>query len=115
MGGRQVFPNACAGDHAAVANEHHIGQAESLTQFIDLGGDGFGIGGVTGKYFDSDRASGSVGEQAKDDLQFTGFVVPRVTEFAKRTVATFEVSGGQIIKYQAALGELPLGECLLDV
>ena len=66
---------------------------------LTLGGDGLGIGGVAGKYFDRDRASGSVSEQAKDDLQLTGLVVPRVTEFGQRTVAAFEVSGSQVIKH----------------
>ena len=79
--GRQVFPNACAGDHPPVANQHHLGEAESLAQFHHLGCDGFGVGSVAGKYFDRDWTSGSVGEQPKDDLEFTGLVVPGVTEF----------------------------------
>src|ERR1700683_4575637 len=99
MRGRQVFPNACAGDHTAVANQHHIGETELLAQLMDLGGDGLGIGGVAGKYFDRDWTSGSVGEQAKDDLPFTRLVVPRVTEFGQRTVAAFKVSGSQVIKH----------------
>src|SRR5204863_7920208 len=98
----------------AVADQHHIGEAESLAQFIDLGSDGFGVGSVAGKDFDRDRASGSVGEQTKDDLQFTGLVVPRVAEFGQRTMAPFEVSRSQIIKHQAALGEMAFGKRLLD-
>ncbi len=70
-----------------------------LAQLMDLGGDGFGIGGVAGKYFDRHRASGSVSEQSKDDLRLTELVVPRVTEFSERTVAAFEVSGSQVIKH----------------
>ena len=112
--GWQVFPNACAGDHAAVTNQHHIGEAESLAQLIDLSGDGFGIGSIAGKNFNGDRASGSVGEEAKDDLQCTGFVVSGMTEFGQRTVAPLEVSGGQIIEHQTALGEMALGQCLLN-
>ena len=42
------------------------------------------------------------------------FVVTRVTEFGQRTVAPFEVSGGQIIEHQAALGEMEFGKGLLD-
>jgi hypothetical protein len=110
----KVLPNACAGDHAAVANQHHIGEAESLAQLIDLGGDGFGIGSIASKNFNGDRASGGVGEEAKNDLQCTGLVVSRMTEFGERTVAPFEVSGGQIIEHQATLGEMAFGQGLLD-
>jgi len=39
-----------------------------LTQFVDLDGDGFGIGSIAGKNFDRDGASSSVGEEPKDDL-----------------------------------------------
>ena len=99
MRGWQVFANARAGNHAAVANQHHIGEAEPLAQFIDLGSDGLGVGGIAGKYFDSHRASGSVGEQTKDDLRRAGFVVPRVTKFSQRTVTPFKVSGGQVIQH----------------
>ena len=85
-----------------------------MAQFIDLGGDGFGIGSIAGKNFDGDRASGRVGEQSKDDLQCAGLVVSRVTEFGQRTVAAFEVSGGQVIEDEATLGEMALGQDLLD-
>ena len=85
-----------------------------MAQLIDLGGDSFGIGSIAVKNFDGDRASGSVGEEAKDDLQCTGFVVSRMTEFGQRTVAPFEVSGGQIIEHQATLGEMEFGKGLLD-
>src|ERR1035441_4193088 len=81
---------------------------------MGLGRDGLGIGSIPVKNFDSDRASGSVGEETKDDLQSAGFIVPRVTEFGQRTVAPFEVSGGQIIEHQTTLGELELGKGLLD-
>jgi len=37
-----------------------------------------------------------------------------MTEFGQRTVAPFEVSGGQIIEHQAALGEMAFGKGLLD-
>ena len=85
-----------------------------MAQFIDLGRDGLGIGSIAGKNFNGDWASGSVGEEAKDDLQCAGFIVPRVTEFGQRTVAPFEVSGGQIIEHQATLGEMEFGKGLLD-
>jgi hypothetical protein len=85
-----------------------------MAQFIDLGCDGFGVSRIAGKNFDGDRASGGVGEEPKDDLQRAGFVVSRVTEFGQRTVAPFEVSGGQIIEHEAALGEMEFGKGLLD-
>jgi hypothetical protein len=37
-----------------------------------------------------------------------------MTEFGERTVAPFEVSGGQIIEHQATLGEMAFGQGLLD-
>ena len=37
-----------------------------------------------------------------------------MTEFGQRTVTPFEVSGGQIIKHQAALREMAFGKRLLD-
>src|SRR5688572_8160819 len=33
----QVLADACAGDHAAVADQNHILETESLTEFVDLG------------------------------------------------------------------------------
>src|ERR1700676_29160 len=58
----QVLADACAGDHAAVADEYDIGERKSLTEFIDLGNDGFGIGGVAREYLDGDGATLGVGE-----------------------------------------------------
>ena len=112
--GGQVFANACAGDHAAVTDEYHAGETELLAKFVDLDHDSFGIGGVAVKHLDRDRASFGVGEQAKDDLGFTGLIVPGVTEFTKRAVASLEVSGGQVVKHQGTVGELTFGEFLLD-
>ncbi len=55
-----------------------------------------------------------VGEQAKDDLRVRGFAVAGVTELGERAMAAFEISRGQVIEHQAAVGELALGQLLLD-
>ena len=94
MSGWQIFSNARTGDHAAIAGEDDIGKTESIAELIDLGRDGLGIGGVAVKHLDRDGASLGIGEQAKDDLQFTGLIVAGVAELGKRTVAAFEVGGG---------------------
>jgi len=106
--------DACAGDHAAVADQHELGETKSMAEFVDLGSDGFGVSGVAGEYFDGDGATLGVGEQAKDDLRVSGLTVAGVTEFGQRTMAAFEISGSQVIEHQAAVGKVAFGQLLLD-
>ena len=113
-GGRQVLANACAGDHAAVADQHDIGKAEAFAQLFDLRGDRFGIARVALEDLHCHGTARGIREQAKNDLRFAGLIVAGVTEFGQRAVAPFEVSGGQIVKHQAAVAELALGQLLFD-
>ncbi len=60
--------DAGSGDHAAVADHHHVGQREGVFDRGDRRGEGGRVGGVTGKHPDRDRAPVGVGEQPVLDL-----------------------------------------------
>jgi hypothetical protein len=40
-----ILLDACLGDHAAIADEHHVAELEPLLELVDLGGQ---RGGITG-------------------------------------------------------------------
>src|SRR5580658_7883206 len=110
----QVLADAGAGDHAAVSDEHNLPEAEALPQFIHLRGHCFGIGSVAAENFDGDGTPACVGEETKNDLRITGFIVAGVAEFRQWTVTAFEVSRGQVVENYSSIPKLAFGQFLLD-
>lgn len=58
----EVFAKPRAGDHAAIADEDHLLQAEAVAQFLHLRGNCFGIGGVSLENLHRHGAAFGVGE-----------------------------------------------------
>ncbi len=114
VSGGQVLADAGAGDHAAVADEHDLLQAEAEAQLIYLRGHGFGVAGVAGENFNGNRTSLGVGEESKNELRVTGFVVAGVAEFSQGTVPAFEVSRGQVVENHGPILELTFGQFPLN-
>jgi len=83
----QVLANAGRSDHAAVAHQNQLFQAETGAKFRDLRGDGFRIAGVAVEDLDGDRTALAVGEQAEDDLRISRPLVAGVTEVSEAAVA----------------------------
>ena len=63
-----LFGDACLGDHAATADQHHMLKLEAPLQLIDLGRQRHRIGGVALKDFNGDGTAVRSTEQAVDDL-----------------------------------------------
>ena len=85
-----------------------------MPQFIHLRGNGPGVGGISIENLNGDGTPECVGEETKNDLRITGFIVAGVTEFRQRTVTALEVSGGEVVENRGSILELALGQFPLD-
>ena len=101
-------------NHAAVANQDQMVDAEHLSQTTDLGDQRTGIGGVALVHRDRDRASTVVGEQSEVDLQLAFLAITVVAQSRERTAATLEVARRQIVEHRRAGVQMARCELLLD-
>ena len=65
----QLFVDARLGDHAAIADQNHMGQAKADLEFLDVRRDGAGITGVAVENLNGDRTAIGRAQQTVDDLQ----------------------------------------------
>ena len=91
--GAEVLADASGGDHAAVADPDEALCAEAPLDLLDLGGEGFGVGGVAGEDLDADGAAVLGGEESDDDLWPVGAMVAGVAVGGEFTAASLEVGG----------------------
>jgi hypothetical protein len=74
-----------------------------------------GIGSVAFENFHRYGASFGIGKQSEDDLRLAAFVVARMAEVSEIAMAAFEVCGGEVVKNQAAFGEVAFGDSVFDI
>ena len=101
-------------DHAAVADEHDMAEAEALLELVDLRRQGGRIAGVAVEDLDGDRAAVGRAEQAVDDLQGALPAVAAVAAFGQRTAAAFHVARRDIVEHQRAVLQMAFGQRGLD-
>jgi hypothetical protein len=102
------------GDHAAVADQHHVVEAEALLELVDLRCQGRRIAGVAVEDFDSDGAAVRRTEQAVDDLQRALLAITAVSTFGQRTAASCHIAGRDVVEHQCAVLEVAPGQRGLD-
>ena len=76
-GGLQLLDPG-AGDHAAIADQHHPLQAEAFPQLGNLHGQRLGIAGIAVEHLDGHRAAVGGVQQPDDDLRPVGTAVSRL-------------------------------------
>jgi hypothetical protein len=91
-GGADILADARLGDHAAIADQHHMVEVEALLELGDLAGQRRRIGSVAVEHFDGDRATIRGAEQPVDDLQGPLAAVPAVAALGQRAAAAFHVA-----------------------
>lgn len=100
----EVFATG-GGEHSAVADEDDFFQVVSIAQFVDFGGDGGGVVGVSFENFAAHGAALGVAEESDDDL-FVAFlfvtVVAEVGKFAV-LVSALEVGAGDVVEDEGSV------------
>ena len=109
-----VLGDARLGDHAAVADQHHMAEAEALLELVDLRRQRHRIAGVAVEHLDGDRATVRGAEQAVDDLQRALLAVTAVATFGQRTAASLHVARRDVVEHQCAVAEMASGQRGLD-
>ena len=112
--GADVLAQPRGGQHAAVADEHHAGEAEPVLDLAHLGGDGLGVAGVSVEHLDGDRDAVLGGEQPVDDLQPSPDPVLGVPDGARRAGPPLERGGGHVVEDQGSPGQVPGRQRVLD-
>jgi hypothetical protein len=102
------------GDHAAIADHHHLLDAEVRAQAPHLGHERLAVGGVARVHRYRHWAATRIGEQAVVDLQLTLLAVAIVAALGERTARALEVARRQVVEHQAALAQMARGQLLLD-
>ena len=113
-GGLDVFGDARLGDHAAVADQDDMVEAEALLELLDLGGQRHRVGGVALEHLDRDGTAVGGAEQAIDDLQRALRAVTAVAALGERAAAAFHVARRHVVEHQRAVVEMALGQRRLD-
>ena len=109
-----LVADACLGQHAAVADQHHPKQSETAPELVDLHAHGGRVGGVAVEHLDRHRTPLGVAQQAELDLQLAALGVARMTVFGQRAAAPFQVHRGQVIEHQCTVVEVALGQASLN-
>ena len=109
-----VLVDARLGDHAPVADQDDMVEAEALLQLGDLAGEGGGIAGRAFEHLDGDRAAVGRAEQAVDDLQLALLAVAIVAELGERAAASLHVARGHVVEHQRAALEMAPGQRRFD-
>jgi hypothetical protein len=127
--GFDVLGDARLGDHAAVADQHDMAEAEALLELLDLGRQRRRIAGVAVNDLDGNRASVRGAEQTVDDLQHALLAITVVATFGQRTAASLYVARRDVVEHlrirvttrhrvrmrdEHAVLEVALGQCGLD-
>jgi hypothetical protein len=102
------------GDHATVAHQHHLIDAEALAQLRDLRHERLRIGGVALKHRDGNRHAARIGKQSIVDLQLAALAVAVVAQGGQLAGAALEVARTQVIQQEAAGLQVTLRELALD-
>ena len=113
-GGLEILADPGGGEHAAVADEGHLFDAEPAADRSDLCGDGGGVGGVAGEDLDRHRTAVGSTEEAEDQLLAVLLAVAAVAEAGEGAVTAFEIAGGDVVEDHGAALEVAVGEALLD-
>ena len=79
----QLFVDTRPRDHAAIADQHDMLQAEPLFQFVDLITERVGIAGIAFKHFDRHRTTVRRAQQTVDDLHLALLAVAIVAPFGE--------------------------------
>jgi hypothetical protein len=87
---------------------------DSLAELLDLGRQRLGIPHVALEDLDGDRAALPVREKLEDDLQFVPLALARVTELCQGALPALEVRRGDIVKDDAAGGQMLARQGLPD-
>ena len=107
-----VLGDSCLGDHAAIADQHHMLKLEAPLQLIDLGRQRHRIGGVAFKDFNGDGTAVRSTEQAVDDLQ--SLAVAAIAAVWPTTAMAFHVARRDIVQHQRPAAEMAFGQQALD-
>ena len=113
-GGAQRLLDPRAGQHAAIADQHHVAQPEALLQLGDLGGHGGRVGGVAFKHLDRNRTTIGGTQQADHQLPPVAATVSAVTVTGQWTTAALEIGGGHVVEHQRAVLEVTACELVFD-
>jgi hypothetical protein len=113
-GGFDVLGDARLRNHAAVADQHDMAEAEAPLELVDLRRQRRWIAGVAVKDLNGDRAAVGGAEQAVDDLQHALLAVTVVAQPGQRTAAAFHVARRDIVEHQRAVLQMAFGQCGFD-
>src|SRR5882757_4507395 len=85
------LPDSRLRDHAAIADQHHAIEVESLLELGDLGLQRRGIADIAFEDFDRDRAAILAAQQSENDLQLAVLAVTVVPELGQLAGAALEI------------------------
>jgi hypothetical protein len=91
-GRREILPDAGLGDHAAIADQDDMVEAEALLQFGDLVAESGRVAGRSLEDLDGDGTAIGGAEQAIDNLQLSLLAVAIVAALGERAAAAFQVA-----------------------
>ena len=109
-----LFANARAGQHSAVADQHHPLEREPLPQLLDLGGERRRVGRIAVEHLDRHRQSLARAEQAVDDLQPVRPMVAAVAVLRQRAFAALQIGRADVVEHQRAVLQMPPRQRALD-
>jgi len=89
-------PDPGAGDHPAVADHDHVGDAELVPDQVHGLGEGRRVAGVAGEHPHRDRAAVPAGEQPVLDLRLAAPAVAGVPERGQLAAGSFHPGRGQV-------------------
>lgn len=109
------FADGLLRHHAAVADHHHLRQAEALAHALHGGQEGQAVGGMALDHRDNDRAAAHIGQKPVVDMQRDATAVVAVAATHQGAGATFEPTRRQaVLQRDRNLGEVTRGDPLLD-
>ena len=85
---------------AAIPDQGYSGQPDWVLEFGDLGGQGFGVGGVALEHLDGHRRPGGGAQQPVDDLQPALDPISGVPDRPQRAGAALEGGRGHVTEHQ---------------
>ncbi len=112
--GAHLVADAGVGEHAPIPDQTHPAQPEPVLELVDLGGQGFRVGGVALEHLDGDRDPGGGAQQPVDDLQPAFHPVSGVSDRPQRAGAALERRRGHVIEHQRAVDQMPRGKATFD-
>ena len=110
----QLFSDAGARDHSAVARQGDPPEAEAAADLVDLPAHRRRIGRIAFEHFDRDRASLAV---AQKPVRYLLLVAPAVSAVAARghpDAAPLDIARAQVVEDQRILRQAPVREAPLD-